>query len=107
MLYNDIFAIFELVIMKLKYKIMKMTFLNLRKLGLVLVAASTMAVVSCGPSAEEAEGTEVITEQIDMFAEEVVAEEVAEEVTEETIEESADAVVEEVHEHVEGDGHEH
>ena len=82
---------------------MKMTFLNLRKLGLVLVAASTMAVVSCGPSAEEAEGTEVITEQIDMFAEEVVAEEV----TEETIEESADAVVEEVHEHVEGDGHEH
>ena len=89
--------------MKLKYKIMKMTFLNLRKLGLVLVAASTMAVVSCGPSAEEAEGTEVITEQIDMFAEEVVAEEVMEE----TIEESADAVVEEVHEHVEGDGHEH
>lgn len=90
---------------------MKMTFLNLRKLGLVLVAASTMAVVSCGPSAEEAEGTEVITEQIDMFAEEVVAEEVTEEVMEEvmeeTIEESADAVVEEVHEHVEGDGHEH
>ena len=37
---------------KLKPKIMKKSFLNLRKLGLVLVAAGAMAMYSCGGGEE-------------------------------------------------------
>jgi len=107
--FNIISVIFETEKTKLNYKIMKMTLSNLRKLGLVLVAASTMAMVSCGgPTPEEEAAAQAEAEAMvnDMFdGIEDVMEEAAEEVTE-IIEETADAA-EEVHEHVEGDGHEH
>jgi len=119
--FNIFSVIFETEKIKLNYKIMKMTLSNLRKLGLVLVAASTMAMVSCGgPTPEEEAAAEAQAEAMvnDMFsgiedameeATEEVVEEAAEVVEEgaEVVEEAADAVAEEVHEHVEGDGHEH
>jgi len=85
---------------------MKMTFLNLRKLGLVVVAASTMAMVSCGgPTPEEEAAAQAEAEAMvnDMFG---GIEDAMDEATE-AVEESADAVVEEVHEHVEGEEHAH
>ncbi len=91
---------------------MKMTFLNLRKLGLVLVAASTMTIVSCGPSAEEeaaatAEAEAMVNDLFDGMEDAMDdATDNMEEATE-AVEMSADAAMEEVHEHVEGDGHEH
>lgn len=88
---------------------MKMTFLNLRKLGLVLVAASTMAVVSCGPTAEEEAAATAEAEAMvnDLFGGlDEAMEEATADMTE-TVEEAADEMVEDVHEHVEGDGHEH
>jgi len=105
--FNIISVIFETEKTKLNYKIMKMTLSNLRKLGLVLVAASTMAMVSCGgPTPEEEAAAQAEAEAMvnDMFGgiEDVMeeaTEEVVEEVTE-IIEETADA--EELHEDHEG-----
>lgn len=87
---------------------MKMTFLNLRKLGLVLVAASSMAVMSCGgPTPEEEAKMKADLEAMgnDMFDK---MEEAIEE-TSTTMEESADAMHDEHagHDHGSEEGHEH
>ena len=81
-----------------------MTFLNLRKLGLVLVAASTMAIVSCGgPTPEEEAAAKVEAEAMmnDLFG--GIEDAIDEAATEtETMVEDA---VETAHDHVEGEAH--
>lgn len=56
---------------------MKKSFLNLRKLGLVVVAASTMAMYSCGGGEEHSEdaATEAVENPEEVVEEEVVEEE--------------------------------
>jgi len=54
---------------------MKKSFLNLRKLGLVVVAASTMAMYSCGGEEHaEEEATEAVENPEEVVVEEVVEE---------------------------------
>ena len=83
-----------------------MTFLNLRKLGLVLIAATSMAVVSCGgPTPEEEAEAKAQAEAMvtDMFGglDDAMNDTSAEAET------MVEDVVEEAHEHIEGEAHTH
>jgi hypothetical protein len=101
LVFNIISITFE-TINQLNNKIMKKTFLNLRNLGLVVVAAAAMTVVSCGgPTPEEEAAAQAEAEAMvnDMFG---GLEEAMDGATAE-MEVAADEVVEEVHEHAEGE----
>jgi len=69
----------------IKTEMMKKKFLNLRQLGLVLLAAGSMAMYSCEEASDAANDvTEATTEMVE--EETSVVEEVAEEVMDETTE---------------------